>query len=103
MHDLCWVGPNEKVLLQVGFNLRMQIVLHVLLEERGLEMRPSSRAVGLAVKRRVWPIRTHVCRVRVDTIRCHLQPPWRSRRGQPRWGRHCTPVEGRWIENSLTH
>ena len=72
MHDLCWVGPNEKVLLQVGFNLRMHIVLHVLLQERGLEVRPSSRAIGLAFKRRAWPIRTHVRRVWMDAIWYHL-------------------------------
>ena len=103
MHDLCWVGPNKKVLLQVGFNLRMHIVLHVLLKERGLEMWPSSRAVGLAFERRVWPIRTNVRRVRMDAVWHHMQPPWRSRRGQPRRGRQSTPVGGRWIENNLTH
>ena len=68
VHDLCWVGPNEKVLLQVGFDLRMQTVLQVLLKERGLKMRPSSLAISRAFVGRIWSVGTNVFMDRLGAI-----------------------------------
>ena len=104
VHDLCWVSPNEKVLLQVGFNLRMQIVLHVLLKERGLQLRPSSLAISRAIVGRIWSVRTNVPWNQLGAILRQLHPPWHCRRWQPRWGRHSEPrIWGRWIEDNLSH